>query len=78
MVTAMMTKAFTLISGNAGMVPHNTVIRSLTKLLTTYYSKTCFRTVQAILLVSFWMRILDSVTSIACGSYRSDKCHDDS
>ena len=50
--------AFTLISGNVGIVPQNMGLNSLPKVSATYYSKPCFRTVQAMLLPSLWMRLL--------------------
>jgi len=75
-MTSKVLRAFAMISGNAGMVPQNMDLTSLPKVSATYYSKPCFRTVQAILPLSFCLRVLDSVPSTACGSYRSDECHD--
>jgi len=49
-------------------------LTSLPKVSATYYSKLCFRAVQANLLLSLWLLVLDSVP---CGSYHSDECHDD-
>lgn len=70
-------RAFTLISGNAGIVPQKMDLTSLPRVSATHYSKPCFRTVQANLLLSFMLLVLDSVPLTACGSYRSDECHDD-
>jgi hypothetical protein len=76
-MTLKVLRAFTMISGNAGMLPQNMDLTSLPKFSATYYSKPCLRTVQAILLLSFCLPVLDNIPSTACGSYRSDECHDD-